>query len=69
MSTSPATPSDQAGAPLLLRVEQVAARLNLSRAKVYRLIADGSMPSVLIGGSRRVTQGQLLAFVRTLEQQ
>ena len=69
MSTSTATPSDQAGAPLLLRVEQVAARLNLSRAKVYRLIADGSMPSVLIGGSRRVTQGQLLAFVRTLEQQ
>lgn len=69
MSTSTATPSDPASAPLLLRVEQVAARLNLSRAKVYRLIADGSIPSVLIGGSRRVTQGQLLTFVRMLEQQ
>ena len=69
MSTSTATPSDAASAPLLLRVEQVAARLNLSRAKVYRLIADGSIPSVLIGGSRRVTQGQLQTFVRMLEQQ
>lgn len=38
----------------LERVADVARFLGLSRSQVYRLIADGTLPSVKIGSSRRI---------------
>lgn len=51
---------------LLLRVPEVAASLGISRAKVYELLADGSLPSVKIGGCRRVRASDLIAYVNGL---
>ncbi len=48
-------------------VEQDAGLLSLSRTNVYRLLDLGELDSVQIGRSRRVTTGQLEAFVRRLE--
>ena len=48
-------------------VEEAADLLSLSRAHVYRLLDLGELESVQIGRSRRVTAGQLDAFVRRLE--
>lgn len=48
-------------------VEEAAGLLSLSRANVYRLLDLGELDSVQIGRSRRVTAGQLEAFVRRLE--
>ncbi len=39
---------------LLLRPEEAAAALGLSRSRVYELIAAGQVPSVTVGKSRRV---------------
>ena len=51
---------------LLLKVPEVAQRLGISRAKVYELIAGGQLPSVKIGGCRRVRSRDLAAFVNDL---
>lgn len=47
----------------LLRVDEVAALLGLSRAKVYGLIQAGRIPSVRIDSSRRVPADALRAWV------
>jgi excisionase family DNA binding protein len=52
---------------LLLKIPEVAASLGISRAKVYELIADGSLRSVKIGGARRVRASDLVSYVDTLE--
>jgi excisionase family DNA binding protein len=59
---SSSTPSDL----LLLRVETAAARLSISRAQVFRLIADDRLASVKIGSSRRVPVAALQDFVTRL---
>ncbi len=46
----------------LLTPEQVAERLELSRATVY-LLLRGPLPSVTIGRARRVVLGDLARFV------
>ncbi len=51
---------------LLLRVPDVALQLGLSRAKVYELMANGELPSVKVGGCRRVRSEDLRAFTRDL---
>jgi excisionase family DNA binding protein len=51
---------------LLLTPAEVAAALNLGRSTVYLLIADGSIRSVRIGRSRRVTIADLNAYVENL---
>ncbi len=56
------TPSDA----LLLRVEDAAARLSISRAQVYRLIGSGQLTSVKVGSSRRVPVTALEDFVSKL---
>ena len=53
--------------PVLFTVKDVAKILNLSRNKVHGLIKDESLESALIGRSRRITEGQLLKFIRELE--
>ena len=51
---------------LLLRVPEAAARLGVSRAKLYELIASGALPAVKIDGCRRVRTDDLRASVEGL---
>jgi len=53
---------DNAG-QILLRVEQAAERLQLSRAKTYELVMGGVIPSITIGRSRRVSLSALQEWV------
>jgi excisionase family DNA binding protein len=52
--------------PLLYKPEQAAAALGVGRSTVFELIADGSLPSVKIGRSRRVPRTALEAYVARL---
>jgi excisionase family DNA binding protein len=51
---------------LLYRVSDVAACLSLSRTKVYELVRSRTLPSVRIGGARRVRGVDLAAYVDSL---
>ena len=51
---------------LLYRVTDVAETLSISRAKVYELIAAGSLPSVRLDGCRRIRHQDLLQFISRL---
>lgn len=51
---------------LLLKVPEAAAQLGISRAKLYELLSDGSLPSVRVDGCRRIRRDDLLAFVENL---
>jgi excisionase family DNA binding protein len=48
---------------VLLRPEEVAARLGIGRSVAYELIASGELESIKIGRSRRVPVRALDAFV------
>jgi excisionase family DNA binding protein len=50
---------------LLLKIPEVAENLGISRAKVYELMAAGDLPSVKIGGCRRVRAVDLVAYVES----
>jgi excisionase family DNA binding protein len=51
---------------LLLKIPDVAARLGMSRAKVYELMASGTLRSVRVDGCRRVRTDDSIAFVANL---
>jgi excisionase family DNA binding protein len=51
---------------LLLRVEDAARRLHVSRAQLYRLLGSGQIASVKIGASRRVPVRCLHEYVDRL---
>jgi len=51
---------------LLLRPEEAARALALSRARVYQLLATGELGSVNIGASRRVPLVDLRGYVQRL---
>ena len=51
---------------LLLKVPEAADQLRISRAKLYELISSGVVPSVKVGGCRRVRHSDLRAYVDTL---
>ena len=51
---------------LLLKVPEAAAQLGISRAKLYELIAAGTLPAVKIGGCRRLRSVDLHDFVDNL---
>lgn len=51
---------------LLLKVPEAAAQLGVSRAKLYELITDGTLPSVKVGGCRRILATDLQLFVERL---
>jgi excisionase family DNA binding protein len=53
--------------PLLLRPEQVAGLLNVSRWKVFELIRRGELRSVKSGGSRRISATAIRDYVARLE--
>ena len=52
---------------LLYRVNEVAAGLSLSRSTVYELVRSGVLPSVRIGGSRRIRGEDLARYVESLQ--
>ena len=52
---------------LLYRVKEVAADLSLSRSTVYELVRSGVLPSVRIGGSRRIRGEDLARYVDSLQ--
>ena len=47
----------------LLTVVEAAQHLGISRSKVYELLADGQLPSVRIGRTRRIATSALEEFV------
>ncbi|MBI1346313.1 helix-turn-helix domain-containing protein [bacterium] len=51
----------------MLRVSQVASRLNLSASKVYQLIDSGQLPHHRLGVSIRVSEEQLTAYLTETE--
>ncbi|MCI2421556.1 helix-turn-helix domain-containing protein [Saccharopolyspora sp. K220] len=53
----------------MLRVEEAARRLAVSRTVAYRLIKSGDLESVMIGQSRRVPTDALDKYVRGLRGQ
>jgi excisionase family DNA binding protein len=48
---------------LLLRPEEAARALSISRTRIYELMASGRLRSVKIGRSRRIAVDALAAFV------
>jgi excisionase family DNA binding protein len=55
--------------PRLLRVMEVAERLQISRSKAYELIESGAMPHYRIGGSVRVAEEQLQAYLESVRRE
>jgi excisionase family DNA binding protein len=53
---------------LLVRPEEAAAVLAISRSSVYSLIARGVLPTVFVGSSRRIRREDLEKFVSELPQ-
>ena len=51
---------------LLLKVPEAAAQLGISRAKLYELVAVGTLPAVKIGGCRRLRSADLQDYVNRL---
>jgi excisionase family DNA binding protein len=55
--------------PLLLTIPDVAIQLGVCRNTVYNLIYRKGLPSVLLGGVRRVHPDSLQAWLKRCEQQ
>jgi excisionase family DNA binding protein len=55
--------------PILLRGEEVADLLGVSRAKAYRLMQNREIPVVTFGKSVRCPRESLLGFIRTRTEQ
>ena len=53
---------DQQG-PLMLKAEEAADLLGLSRSKTYELIHEGKLPVVRFGRSVRVNRAKLLELI------
>lgn len=56
----------QAPAPqgtALLKIPEVAAELRVTRSTVYRLINEGKIPTVRVGGVTRVERTALAKFI------
>jgi excisionase family DNA binding protein len=51
---------------LLLRPTEAAIQLSIGRSKVYELMRLGLLPSVKIGGARRIPRSALTDFVSGL---
>lgn len=49
--------------PLLLRVNQAAELLGISRSHCYELIQSGKLPTIRLGGSVRIPRAWLMQFV------
>ena len=63
---APSTTPNSGLPRLLLTPEEAAHVLGIGRTKLYQLLAHGFVPSVRIGGSRRISTAALDDFVRGL---
>lgn len=52
---------------LLLTVDETARELRIAKRRVFAMISDGTLPSVKIGRSRRVSQAAIAAYIAQLE--
>jgi excisionase family DNA binding protein len=48
---------------LLLRPDEAAVALGISRSRVYELVAEGAIPAIRLGGSIRIPVLQLQQWV------
>jgi excisionase family DNA binding protein len=48
---------------VLLRISSVSELVDLSRSRIYELIAAGDLPSIKIGASRRVVASELREWI------
>lgn len=55
--------------PLLVRVEEAARILSLSRSMIYEMLDSGELPSVRRGAARRIPVAALRAWVALHVQQ
>ncbi len=55
--------------PVLLTIPDVAVQLGVCRNTVYNLINRNGLPSVLLGGVRRVHPDSLQSWLKQCEQQ
>jgi excisionase family DNA binding protein len=62
-----ALPADAPASKLLLKVEEAAHLLSLSRKTIYDLMGRGELTSLKIGGSRRIPLTALHTFIGRLE--
>jgi excisionase family DNA binding protein len=53
--------------PFLRTVPESASLLRLSKATMWRLIADGRLETVKVGAATRIRESELLRFVGALE--
>lgn len=63
MSASSAIDDTPLTGRLLVRVEEAARLCDISRSRMYELIAAGEVPSVTIGRSRRVPLDALRTWI------
>jgi excisionase family DNA binding protein len=56
------------GVPKMFTPKQVAVILGISRSQVYVLIKSRELESVTIRGSRRVSESQLIKYIKKLEE-
>lgn len=57
----------ESGPTMLLTVDETARHLRIAKRRVWTLIEDGSLPSVKIGRSRRISQAAVAEYIRKLE--
>ena len=50
--------------PALLKPQEIAQRLNISRAMAYKLLNTGELPTVRIGRIVRVREADLEAYIQ-----
>ena len=55
------------GVPATFKIEEVAKILNCSRSQVYVLLKTEELESAKIRGSRRVTENQLVRYIKSIE--
>ena len=51
---------------MLLRPEEAARELRIARRRIFDMIRDGTLPSVKIGKSRRISRAALEEYVAKL---
>jgi excisionase family DNA binding protein len=51
---------------MLLTAEEAARELRIARRRVFELIREGTLPSVKIGASRRISRAALEDYVNSL---
>ena len=52
--------------PQFYKPLEVASKLKISRAGIYRLLKSGELKSIKLGGSRLISEDNLLDFLRGL---